>query len=501
MRACILLQRRFAYVGHAMAIVLQKKYGIRDFCGYVYLRDSLNFLKNQKEINYSELILDEDVHNRYKNEPLDINYLRWLEYEYGIPNLWPYIEIDRVVRHGQLIREYPYDRPLYSHIEMMKIIQVKARSMIDFLERQRPDFILFSVIGDISTMLMYYVAKKKNIKTMLIQATRIGDRYTLTENYGDLDYVKTEFEKLQKNMVNYPAERKLAEKFLDDFRKKPESYAKIDSPAKRSIGRIKQFKFLSPKNLIISIRWTSKIIYDYLESSHKDDFNVIKPWHYFFDKIKRKFRVLVGFNDLYDAPDLDEGFAFFPMHLEPEMAISLLAPFYTDQLWLVKQIARALPITYKLYIKEHPAMFGYRSRKFYKELKKIPNVKLIDPSFESFPLTQNAKLIITISGTTGWEGVLLKKPVITFGDVFYNYLQMVKKCVSIGDLAYMVKEQLENFHHDDSALINLIAAVYKESTDLDLIQIWDIEGGSNPEKKQEEVAPFVEYLAKKLNLA
>ena len=89
----------------------------------------------------------------------------------------------------------------------------------------------------------------------------------------------------------------------------------------------------------------------------------------------------------------------------------------------------------------------------YKELKKIPNVKLINPSEISFNLTKAAKIIITINGTAGWEGVLLKKPVITFGNLFFNKLPMVKKCEAIGDLPYLMKEQLENYHYDEKKII------------------------------------------------
>jgi hypothetical protein len=500
MRACLLLQRRFAYVGHAMAVVLQKKYGVRNFCGYVYLRDSLNFLKTQKEINYTELLLDEDMHNQYKNESLNSNYLFWLEKEYGIPNLWPYVEIDRIIRHGQFLREYPYDRPAYSHDEIMLILQVKARAIINFFERQKPDFILFSVIGDLSTLLMYHIAKKKNIKTLFIQTARVGLKYTLTEDYKELSYISEVFENIKKNREPYANDIKSAETFLADFREKPRAHSPTDVPSEKPISRTKQFKFLSPANLVASLNWTFKMIYDYARNKNKDDFNAMNPWHYLIDKIKRKLRVLIGFNDLYDALNLEEDFAFFPMHLEPEMSIYLFAPFYTDQLWLIKQIARSLPITYKLYVKEHPAMFGYRTRRFYKELKKIPNLKLIRPSVESFPLIKNAKLIVTINSTAGWEGVLLKKPVITFGNTFYNKLPMVKKCLAVENLPNIVKEQLENFQHNDRELIDLIAAIYKESADLNLVQIWDIEGGSNMKKKEREFASFVDFMASKLNL-
>src|SRR3989344_6414293 len=146
MKVCLQLQRRFAYVGHAMAMVLKEKYGVKDFCAYVELTPSLEFLKSQKEINYSDFLLESDLHNGYRTEKLDLGYLKNLEKEYGLPNLWPYIEIDRTVRHGLFLRDYPYDTPLLTHGEMMRTIQASAKKIIAFLEKEKPDFILFSVI-------------------------------------------------------------------------------------------------------------------------------------------------------------------------------------------------------------------------------------------------------------------------------------------------------------------------------------------------------------------
>ena len=123
MKGCIFLQRSFARVGHAMAIVFKEKYGVDEFCGYVALRTSLGFLKRQKNVKYHRLLLDEDLHEQYKNEIIDYDYLRWLEEKYGLPNLWPYVLVDRIIMHGQLVREYPYDQPLYTHEDILKIIQ------------------------------------------------------------------------------------------------------------------------------------------------------------------------------------------------------------------------------------------------------------------------------------------------------------------------------------------------------------------------------------------
>ena len=104
MKICFLLQRRFAYIGHAIALIFKEKYGVNDFCGYVCLRSSFEFLKSQKDINYTKLILDEDLHNQYLKEPLDANYINQLEKDYGLPNLWAYIEPDRFLRRGQHVR-------------------------------------------------------------------------------------------------------------------------------------------------------------------------------------------------------------------------------------------------------------------------------------------------------------------------------------------------------------------------------------------------------------
>ena len=500
MKGCFYLQRRFAYIGHAMAILLKEKYGVNQFCAYVDSRQSFNFLKNQNELKYTNLLLDQDIHNTYKNEKLDIEYINQLEKDYGLPNLWPYLENDRIIRYGQFVREYPYDTPPYSHEEMMRIIQVKAKAIINFLKEEKPDFLIVSVLADISTMLLFNIAKKMGVKTFFIQTTRVGNKYSLTENYNTLSYIQEIFKELQANKNTYLEYQKSAKIFLNEFQNNPQYWSKVEGPKARPINRKKQFNFLLPKNFLRTISWVIKIWSDYLLNSHKEDCDVVKPWHYFLDRFKRKIRILIGFNELYDEVNFNEDFAFFPLQLEPEMSHALFSLFYKDQLWLIKQIACSLPMRFKLYIKEHPAMFGFRTRRFYKQLKKIPNVKLISPEQSGFDITQNAKIIFTLTGSAGWEGAMFKKPVITFGNVFFNLLPMVKKCVAIEDLPDLIKQQLENFHYDENALLNLIAAIYKESAELDLVQMWNIEGGGQMEKHKNELMPFIDLVASKLNL-
>lgn len=502
MKICFLLQRNFAYVGHAMASALKERHGVTEFCGIVQMRSSYEFLRSQKEIAYTNLVLDDEVVQRYKNEPLDAAYLSFLEKEYGIPNLWPYIEIDRVLRHGLFLRDYPYDASPYTHDELMRVLQVKAKAIINFLEQERPDAVVFSVIGDATSLLLYHIAKKKGIQVCFVETARIGNQFTVTEDYRVLSEVEKIFNLLQQGGTPSPTARKKAEVFLREFRKEPKPHSAIDSIDAKPLTRKKQFAFLSPLNLFRSVHWTVRSLINYLTAKNRGDYetSLQRPHHHLWDTLQRKLRIARGFDDLYDEVNTNEDFAFFPLHLEPEMSIWLFAPFYTDQLWLIKQVARSLPWNFKLYVKEHPAMYGFRPRQFYQELKKIPGVKLVRPTESGLSLVRHAKLITAITSTAGWEGVLLQKPVISFGEVFYNRLASVKKCTAIEALPSLVQSQLHSFRHDDAELLNMITAIFQESADCDFVQIWDRDGTENMERKKTEVIGIVDYLANVLRI-
>ncbi len=494
MKVCLVLQRQFAYIGHNVALWLKEKHGVQNFCGYVYQRWSYDFLKNQKDVKYSSLLLDEDIHKEYLNEKLDLEYLKILEKKYGLPNLWPYIALDRVLMFNQVVREYPYNTPAYTHEEMMRIFQVKARAIIKFLETEKPDAILFPNIGGIGTMVLYEVAKKMGIKPLILLTACTEDRYVFSEKF---DYF-TDVEKLiAKNKNQSSSYLTQAKQFIENFRNKPEPYHPDVLNALKTINRRNQLKFLYPTNFIKSLSWFVQVIKIYFTNrkfnDYSDNFN---PWYYLLDRVKRKFRNLIGTNNLYDSYTPEEDFGFFPLHLEPEVSTLLNAPFYTDQICLIKQIARSLPLHFKLYVKEHPLMAEYRPRKYYKELKKIPNVKLINPKINGLDIVSKAKIIFPITSTAGWEGALLKKPVIAFGDQFFNILSMVKKCKEIEQLPFMIQDSLENYKYNEQEVLNLLAAIFEDSIPLNLHQLWEQE--TDMTKKRLGTEQLANLLAKKI---
>lgn len=494
MKVCFLLQRRFAYIGHDLAVHLKNRHGITDFCGFAVTRPSYRFLMSQKEIDYSALLLDEDLHLQAKKEKLDLEYIKYLEKEYGLPNLWPYIEVDRILRFNQLVREYPMDTPVYSHEDYMKMVQVRAKAIIEMLEKQRPDYLICSAIGGTGHLLLYHIAKKMGVKVLMIMPTKTGTRYLLSESFTSFTEVDKEFDQLKQSgqrVDNYEE----AKKFLEDFRSKPKSYAKmIDFYLKRA-SWIKQFDFITPGKLKRYFKWLFGVISNYFKYPDKNDYSYVHLLPKIKDQVVRKFRNLRGVEDLYDKIDPEnEDYVFFPLHLEPEITLLLYAARYTDQVHVIKQIARSLPMHYKIYVKDHPRMVGFRKRSYYKELKKIPNLKLVDPKVKSPGLMKHSKLVTVITGSAGWEALMLKKPVVSLGGVFFNKLSMTKRCDSYEKLSDVIKDQLENFEYNEEELINYLGLILRHTVEIDLRHLWHRE--SDKEKKRRELIPLADLIAK-----
>ena len=509
MKACFLLQRRFAFLGHEMVKLLKEQYGVDEFCAYVTTRSSYNFLTKQKEIEYTNLLLEEDVYNKYKNEEIDLQFLKDFKKEYGLPNLWPYVLLDRILRFNLLRRAYPSNTSEYSHEDLIKIFQVTAKAVLKFIEKEKPDFILFSIVGNLGSYLLYEIAKKKGIKTLLLFEPRVGNVQTISQRYKVHTYLKDTIEEMKNNKnnsVNIEYYKK-AEDFLHSFQTKPFYYLKdseaIDKFTADSSSVKHHFSFLRVDKIGKSIYWFFKSHIDYIRNVNKDrdDNSTIKPWVELWDKVVRKGRIIRGYKDLYNKVSEKDEYIYFALHSEPEALFPFSAPFFTDQQWLIEQIARSLPIHYKLYVKDHPCMIGLRPRDYYKRIKKIPNVKLIHPSTSSLDLIQKSKMVIAVTGTAAWEGVLLKKPAIVFGDVFYKALSMVERCNSVQKLPELIEYQLENFKYNDKELIDFIAGLYKESAPIDLAQIWDIDGAGQIDKKKRALGPLVELLASKVGLS
>jgi hypothetical protein len=151
------------------------------------------------------------------------------------------------------------------------------------------------------------------------------------------------------------------------------------------------------------------------------------------------------------------------------MSLLIQAPFHTNQLEVIKNLVKSLPMGYELYVKEHPLMYARSWRKIsiYKEIMNLPNVKLIHPSVAANELLEKCALVVTISGTTSLDAgffgkfaiVLSKRPDIPI-------LPHMHQLNNFDELPAVIKK-LVNSKSDKNDYFHYIDFLKKNSFDID----------------------------------
>jgi len=149
-----------------------------------------------------------------------------------------------------------------------------------------------------------------------------------------------------------------------------------------------------------------------------------------YERIKLNNSLFQLYNSLSHEPDLNNNFVFFPLHFQPERSSQPEASYFENQLLAIKLLSYNLPEGYVIFVKEHPRQFDNatpdfrkthtRSHNFYNHLNELPGVKLIDLRVDADILIKNARIVATLTGSSGWLALKLNKPVFVFGHPWYE---------------------------------------------------------------------------------
>jgi hypothetical protein len=111
----------------------------------------------------------------------------------------------------------------------------------------------------------------------------------------------------------------------------------------------------------------------------------------------------------------------YPLHVYPEASTSIFAKHYDGNEYdLIRNIAFSLPPNAILVVKEHKNNVGTYNRSFYKKIKKLPNVILLDPYYNLKDNLEKFDLVVTLSSTVGFEALTKNIPVFTLGEVSFQ---------------------------------------------------------------------------------
>lgn len=149
---------------------------------------------------------------------------------------------------------------------------------------------------------------------------------------------------------------------------------------------------------------------------------------------------------LIDDVKFDGNEVYVPLHYSPEATVDYWCDdakfaYYEESLIdVIKKSDKEI----KFILKEHPAMYGKRSKEFYSKLAEMPNVCLIHPYENSNLLLSKVQNVLVYTGSVGVEALLRGKRVFTVTDNYYvnSSDNIIKKdYLKIEDLTY---EALQN---------------------------------------------------------
>ena len=166
----------------------------------------------------------------------------------------------------------------------------------------------------------------------------------------------------------------------------------------------------------VSISWSDEIL-----RAYKRPYRIIGSY--------LKKRLLESYRTLSGIPNLECDYVVVFLHYQPERTSLPEGGEYVQQWRVVHRLRAMLSKEVKIYVKEHPSTFlgkydyRYRNPSFYKDLDSLHGVRLVDIDYSPFDLIDNARYVITLTGTVGVQALCRGKRVLSLGASSYRSMR------------------------------------------------------------------------------
>jgi hypothetical protein len=448
---------------HALALLLREHLPVTDFAAITF-RQAPEALYLQQEARplFSRVLSETEMHRQAEHTPTKADFLNTLETRYGLP-FWQYVTQNRFLTMKRANYLHQYGTP-YSREELVKHVQARFDMTEAFVESYKPDVVVFPVdVGTSSALILERVAKARGIPIFVPISSKIGSYHTLIDTvFSKADNIETRFNALQ---TGAPSNHTLeAKTLIETFRQGSVVPSYVQGLTTDNFEKkLPLGSALDRARRILRSRSSAGIF----QNKHGDVFNV-SQLEYDLDRAAgyyRRFRL--RYEKFFENTRAGEKYVFFPFHVEPELALLLYAPFQTHQSSIMQNVAQSLPWDTCLYVKEHPQAVGVKDMGFYKRVRGTPNVRMIYPHISSRALIAGSNGVVTITGTAGMEAMLMNKPAVTLGDVFYNFVpKLVTRALTVEQVPDLVRE-FEHFKPDERLLETFVTALLDESLEVD----------------------------------
>jgi len=316
---------------------------------------------------------------------------------------WPENKVARHVLHDNHIPE----------VVMTRIFKF----FNDQLNEYKPTLCLGVAPGGLVSTVLYYLAQYHRIPCVASMFSSVVPRsHYWSSQWGTINHAASGAFLRKVSSKEEPSGSSL--QYIDEFRRKPDTVP-IYKEMWESTSKISHFLNINKRmmqmmlaRLLERIRSVRVVNPKSLYRIYINDYriNIIK-------KLQRSFYSKFSNIELSKFK-----YIYYPCHQEPELVLNTRAVFWYNQLNTIKMLSYNLPFGYKLLVREHRNNVGRRSSRYLKEVKSYPGVILLDALDDQYKYIKNAGLMVTVNGASGFEGLLLKTPVLTLDQTFYDIL-------------------------------------------------------------------------------
>jgi hypothetical protein len=402
-----------------LSYYMQKKHDT-EYYGIIDITNKpKKFFQHQKLVPFKKTWYFHD-HIQLKKKP-DYEYLKYVEEKYNL-DLW------KIATNERMFYKFN-DFHKFSKDEILSILEDECRLFENILNEIKPDYLITKEPVLQQLEIFYQMCKYSNVKILLLGYATVGKKCIISQESTKLDNLN--------DLNKYPIKGRSFEQ-LRELIKKDSLAKQIRKADKASEGSFVN-KIQSAKEFIFSDNKNIKTHYTYFG---RTKWNVII---FMLKSVIKKFyrKKFIDRNLLKKIESLEK-IVYFPLGVDLERNLLINAPFFNNQLEVIRYIIKSLPIDYTLCVKENPSQVTREWRKIseYKEFMEIPNLVFLHPDIPSEEIINKSSLVITITGTSGFEAAFFQKPSIIFSDLGYSIIPSVFRIKNIEKISTTIKEAL-----------------------------------------------------------
>tara|TARA_B100001029_G_C15060541_1_gene458067 strand:+ start:2575 stop:4113 length:1539 start_codon:yes stop_codon:yes gene_type:complete len=425
---CYPTSLNLGYIVDAFKLLKSKNSNIRFGFIYSYKENkSALEIENQnylKKVDLNASFFNIFSSNKKNDQKLDKKYLNYFE-SISEKNIWKIISSDRDYGRVYINDIYAY-RSKYTKKNNKEILLnfINLSKRIEkIIFKFKPDVVYISNgLSNLEVSILNVLAKHYGAKILVPHPTMYKNYIFFSNDIYVYD------EKIKKYYQNN--KKNLNLKNLDQLFKETQKKGVVSldrDTVRKQISKMQKKNILNLifGDIIYTIFKHSIFQLIYLFGFRYKHLKVLKEYNFIW-KIKDEIFLRKMLKSLISIkmPDIKKNYIYLPLHLIPETSTLLKGNDYMNQSFLVELVSKNIPSNCKLYVKEHPAMFTSHARKinFYKRIDSLPNVELVPIYADGMRLIKNSKLVIVVDGSSGFEAMLIKKPVVTLKYFVFSFL-------------------------------------------------------------------------------